>query len=118
MAMKTAVAATAGTHCGRFGEASGRYWESRAAPACTFFSACIAQLNDVGRQWLRACVMKHAGRKTSAKTQRTARKNKRSSLFLQSLKMWQLFLAGTRLFHSQTVFCSAEWKKADPQRSF
>ncbi|WP_141832227.1 hypothetical protein [Delftia sp. HK171] len=106
--MKTAVATKAGTHCGRFGEASGRYWESRPAPACTSFSACIGQLSDVGRQWLRACSMKHAGGKTSAKMPRTALKNKRSSLFLQPLKMRQLFLAGSRLFHSQTVFCSAE----------
>ncbi|QQB53115.1 hypothetical protein I6H54_12990 [Delftia acidovorans] len=108
MAMKTAVATTAGTHCGRFGEASGRYWESRPAPACTSFSACIGQLSDVGRQWLRACSMKHAGIKTSAKTQRTSLKNKRSSLFLQAMKMEQLFLPRSRLFHSQTVFCSAE----------
>ncbi|MFC4922588.1 hypothetical protein [Delftia deserti] len=102
------VATTAGTHCGRFGEASGRYWESIAVPVDASFEALAGQLGDVDRRWLRACGMKKSPRETSAKTHPTSLKNKRSSLFLQPLKMGKLFLAGSRLFHSQSFFCSSE----------
>ncbi|WP_231574560.1 hypothetical protein [Delftia sp. ZNC0008] len=102
------MATTAGTHCGRFGEASGRYWESVAAPVHASFEALIGQLSDVDRQWPRACGKKKSPRKTSAKTCPTSLKNKRSSLFLQAMKTGQLFLPRSRLFHSQGFFCSSE----------
>jgi hypothetical protein len=114
----SAVAATAAIHCGRFGEVSGRDWESMSMPAPAFFRRLIPQLGEIGNRCRHAgCTMAPLNAMFT-KIAETAVKNKRSSLFLQHQKKAQLFLPKCRLFQSQKVFCSSERKKKTHRADF